>query len=277
MAPSPTRRGLLATVGGAANLGLAGCSDLADGNGTPANPTETATGSPTEGETVADSNAVVSLGVIATDTDYAVLGSEDASQTAKLYGGWKCPYTKEFVDDMFPPIVDEYVAPGDLTVEFRAVRFQADESWGDDEPRANRAGLAVWHEAPEQFPAYVETLYSNQPSEQTEWATVEKLVGFAEQAGIEETQPIEESITAGEHAALWKDTMDVVEEKGIEGIPRFELGGEITAPILNPDPRNSNSSKRSCECVSPPSLPGCWHESATTQCKVNGSFSAKSQ
>lgn len=28
--------------------------------------------------------------------------------------------------------------------------------------------------------------------------------------------------------------MDVVAKKSIEGIPRFELGGEITAPILDP-------------------------------------------
>lgn len=235
MTPTHTRRDLLAAVGVAASLGLAGCSDLADGDGTPASLTETATGSPTGGETGADSDAVASLGVAATDTDYAVLGSEDASETATLYGGWKCPYTKEFVDEMLPPIVAEYVAPGDLAIEFRAVRFQADESWGDDEPRANRSGLAVWHEAPEQFPAYLATVFENQPSEQTEWATVEKLVGFVERAGIAETQPIEESITAGEHSALWKDTMDAVSEKGIEGVPRFELGGEITAPILDPD------------------------------------------
>lgn len=235
MTPLHTRRDLLATAGVAASIGLAGCSDLTGGNGTPASATETASSPPNGNETAADSKAVASLGVAATDTDYAVLGSEDAVETATLYGGWKCPYTRQFVTQMLPSIVAKYMEPGDLAVEFRAVRFQADESWGDDEPRSNRAGLAVWHEAPEQFPAYVETLYSKQPSEQTRWATVEKLVGFAEQAGVEETQPIEDSITAGEHSALWQATMDVVEEKGIEGIPRFELGGEITAPILDPD------------------------------------------
>lgn len=90
--------------------------------------------------------------------------------------------SREFVTQMLPAIIGRYIAPGDLALEFRAVRFQADESWGDDEPRANRAGLAVWHEAPEQFPAYVETVYANQPSEQTEWATLDQLLRFAERA-----------------------------------------------------------------------------------------------
>jgi methylmalonyl-CoA mutase cobalamin-binding subunit len=105
---------------------------------------------------------------------------------------------------------------------------------GDDEARSNRAGQAVWHEAPEQFPEYVATLYANQPSEQTEWATVDTLVSFADEAGVEDTDAVRESITTGEYTELWQTTQDLVEEKGIRGIPRLELGGEITAPTINP-------------------------------------------
>lgn len=238
MPPSHSRRSVLVTAGTALGLGLAGCSSLLDGTQeTPTSSTETTgagTGTGTPG-TASNATSVAGLGVAATDTDYAVLGSADARKTATLYGGWKCPYTKEFVLQMLPPIIERYMAPGDLAMKFRAVRFQADESWGDDEPRANRGGQTVWHKAHEQFPEYVETLYRNQPSEQTRWATIQKLIAFAEQAGIADTQPIKESITAGEYTARWKNTMEVVSEKGIAGIPRFELGREITAPILDPE------------------------------------------
>lgn len=238
MVPSRTRRDVLAAAGSTVGaIGLAGCTSLLDGT----TGTETASSQTEPTTTTATSSrsdggpSVAALDIAATDTEYAVLGKQTASKTATLYGGWKCPYTRDFVLEMLPQIIDEYVASGTLTIEFRAVRFQADESWGDDEPRANRAGLAVWHEAPEKFPAYVETVYSNQPSERTEWATVDRLIGFAKQANIAETEPIRESIVTGEYSSLWKDTMNVVEKKGIQGIPRLELGGEITAPTIDPD------------------------------------------
>lgn len=237
-----TRRDVVARVASTVGaIGLAGCTSLMDGarqtpdgNETTSPGTETATANGTPAER-GGARTVGSLAVATTDTEYAVLGAEDASETGTLYWGWKCPYTQNFVTGMLPSIIETYIAPGALAVECRAVRFQADESWGDDEPRANRAGLAVWHETPQKFPAYVETLFANQPPEETEWATVDQLVAFAEQAGIANTDPIRKSITSGEYSALWKDTMDVVSEKGIEGIPRFELGNRITAPTINPD------------------------------------------
>jgi len=240
MGDSHTRRRLLATLGGVGSLGLAGCSALRDGtdSGEPDSPSttepETTTGVETSPDASAKASTVGDLQIAITDAEYAVLGSSEAAETATLYGGWKCPYTREFLLQEFPDVVEQYVAPGQLAVEFRAVRFQADESWGDDEPRANRAGQAIWHQTPEQFPAYVQTVFENQLSEQTEWATLEQLGTFAEEAGIEEWEPIEQSITSGEYSERWKETMDVVREKGIEGIPRLELGGRITAPILDP-------------------------------------------
>lgn len=182
-----------------------------------------------------ESTSVATVGVARTGAEYAVLGQEDATELATLYGGWKCPYTQEFVTQVLPAVVERYVTPGTLAIEFRAVSFQADESWGDDEPRANRAGQAVWHAAPEQFPEYLATLYADQPSEQTEWATVDTLVSVAGEAGVDATDAVREFITTGEYTELWQATMDRVREKGIRGIPRLELGGEITAPTIDPE------------------------------------------
>jgi protein-disulfide isomerase len=239
-----TRRHLLAGVG-AASVGLAGCNGFpARDSGTPIDEpqpsdggTPTDTGEPTDTASPTPGSAadVALLGVFETGADYAHLGSADAEQTATLYGGWKCPYTREFVRTMLPAVIEEYVAPGKLAIEFRAVRFQADESYGGDEAGANRAGLAVWHQAPEQFPAYMDHLYANQPGETNEWATREKLVGFAEAAGVEDTAPIETAIAEGTYDDLWKASQSLVDEKGITGIPRLELDGSITAPTITPD------------------------------------------
>ena len=104
----------MATAGTALGIGLAGCSSLFDRTGeTPDTPTErTGTGTRTETpETASDARSVAGLGVAATDTDYAIMGASDARTTATLYGGWKCPYTQEFVTRMLPPIIEKYIAP----------------------------------------------------------------------------------------------------------------------------------------------------------------------
>lgn len=238
-----TRRALLASVGTAAGLGLAGCSGLQSGveetphaPGSPNDgPTEPPSTTPaTEGEPAPPDGPVASLSVDRLDGDYAHLGAADAPETATLYGGWKCPYTREFVDGMLPEIVEEYVQPGELAIEFRAVRFQAGESYGADEPRANRAGLAVWHEVPRRFPEYVAALFADQPPETETWATEERLLSFARAAGVEDTDSIATAIEDEQYGSLWRESQSVVEEKGIEGIPRLELGGEITAPTIDP-------------------------------------------
>lgn len=234
-----SRRGLVATLGVAAGLGLAGCSSITGTpEGTPESPTGTATdtgGTPSAGGDAGSASVVASAPVPRTDTEYALMGRADAPETATLYGGWKCPYTRDFVRGMFRDVVREYVEPGRLTVEFRSVRFQADEPHGGDEPRSNRAGLAVWHTDPERFWPYVEQVFSAQPPETEEWATTDRLVAFAREAGVEDTQPVERAAEGQQNDELWQETMNVVEEKSIRGIPRFELGDEITAPTIDPD------------------------------------------
>lgn len=235
-----SRRDLVATLGGAASLGLAGCSSITGTpESTPESPTGTATddasGAPSDDEDAGSAGVVATAPVPRTDTEYALMGRADAPETATLYGGWKCPYTRDFVRGMFRDVVRDYVEPGRLTVEFRSVRFQADEPHGTDEPRANRAGLAVWHSDPERFWPYVVQVFSSQPSETEEWATTDRLVTFARDAGVENTQPVEQAAEGQQYEELWQQTMDVVEEKSIRGIPRFELGGEITPPTIDPD------------------------------------------
>lgn len=235
-----SRRGLVATLGSAAGLGLAGCSSITGTPaGTPESPTGTATeetsGTPTDGGDAGNAGVVATAPVPRTDTEYALMGRADTPETATLYGGWKCPYTRDFVRGMFRDVVRDYVDPGRLTVEFRAVRFQADEPHGTDEPRSNRAGLAVWHTDPEQFWPYVAHVFSVQPPETEEWATTERLVAFAREAGVEDTRAVERAAEGDQYDDLWQGTMEVIEEKSIRGIPRFELGGDITAPTIDPD------------------------------------------
>ncbi len=89
---------------------------------------------------------------------YATMGSEDAKVTARFYGAWKCPYTRHFVLEFLPTLIEEYVEPGDVAIEFRAVAYEDGEGFhGPDSPRAARAGLVIWNQQPDHFWKYFGT------------------------------------------------------------------------------------------------------------------------
>lgn len=212
--------------------GCAGDSDSATPSSTGTADDRSPAGRP-DGSGAGDDGVVASVSVPTTETDYAVMGQADATR-ATVYGGWKCPYTRQFVRNQLPGIVREYVQSGDLRIEFRAVRFQTGTPYGGDEARATRAGLAVWHERPDDFWPYFARVYATQPPETQEWATVDALTDRMTAVGIERTDPIREAITSGQYRSLWRATMDRVHRLGLEGIPRLALGGEVTAPTLRP-------------------------------------------
>lgn len=241
-----SRRRVLATTAAGATGLVAGCAGVLDDSGDESRPDGTArtgtAGTPQSQPTDADTAGSAQVGgpvadapVPATDTDYAVMGRPDAPVTATLFGGWKCPYTRQYVRGPFRDVVREYVRPGDLAVRFRAVRFLRGEPHGADEPRANRVGQAVWHTAPERFWPYFAHVFAEQPPETERWATTERLIGFARDVGVENTAPLERAATGDRYQENLRRTMDRVADLGIEGIPRLRLGGEITAPTLDPE------------------------------------------
>ncbi|SIQ96730.1 Thioredoxin [Haladaptatus litoreus] len=165
---------------------------------------------------------------------YARMGSDDASVTATVYGGWKCPYTQRFVLGFLGKIVEKYVEPGDVLLEFRAVAYRDGEGFhGPDEPRAARAGLAVWHNDPDSYWDYFEYMFQNR-SGVDGWATTETLMRIAEEAGVENLDSIRSEIEAGKYQQEIKKTMEKVPEVPISAVPRVVVDGEPTAPTARP-------------------------------------------
>jgi protein-disulfide isomerase len=177
--PMTSRRSLLAGVGaGLAATTLAGCLGLggnSGGQGTPVEPDGTVGAAPLpEGEST-----------------YARMGS--GGPVVTYYGNWKCPFCAEFStgsDRVYSmgDLVTEYVEPGDLTMEYRAVAYiDGSPFLGADAPRAAQAGLSVWNRDRESYWSYHEYVMANQPPEGQQWATTDRLVEFAEAVGVEDT------------------------------------------------------------------------------------------
>jgi protein-disulfide isomerase len=257
MASDPRRRRFLQASGTAALAALAGCASVANqlsgGERDPSTATATDGGdvstpadqSGTEGTgTEAWSPASVSIDepdidlasvpVPETRSPYAQMGQGSATTTATVYGNWKCPYTQEFVLQQLPEIVDRFVTPGELTVEFRSVAYMdGDPFLGPDAPRATRAGLAVWDIDPSAYWSFFAHVFANQPQERREWAQRSLLVRFAEESGVNGVPQVRQSITNGAYVGPTRTTARDAAELHVTSVPRLVVGGTVTAPTVD--------------------------------------------
>jgi protein-disulfide isomerase len=110
--------------------------------------------------------------------DDSAIGPPDAPVTLVEFADLQCPFCASWATDAFPDVVEEYVRPGKLRIEFRGLAFI-----GDDSEKALRAALAagqqdrLWH--------VVELLYRNQGAENSGWVTDELLDAVGRAAGLD--------------------------------------------------------------------------------------------
>ncbi|WP_396613784.1 DsbA family protein (plasmid) [Haloferax sp. S1W] len=260
------RRRLLGLSGAAAVAALSGCASFAQdaSSGQPKTPESTPTRTPGETtqskttttnataddetadggtdaelrpQTIDEPQFDVSAAPLTTKSPkprYPTLGTADTTLT--IYGNWKCPYTQEFVREQLGGLVEEFVATGDVAIEYRNVAYAGGEPHlGADAPRAAEAGLAVWDIDPQSFWTYFAYVFANQPQERYEWATTDTLVRLAERAGVDGTDQIQRAIRARTYAQSVQLSAKQATEIGITTVPRVVYDGETTAPTVNPD------------------------------------------
>lgn len=222
---------MLAATTGGVTAALAGCTDVFGGG----SPTETA--EPTA--TVApDAVASVAIPQDTSGVTYATMGT--SGPTVTYFGSWKCPFCAKFTTGSgdivsLPRIVTDYVAPGDLRLRYRCLAYRPDGSGflGPDAPRAAQAGLAVWNRDPGSYWRYHETVMANQPPEDETWATTDRLVQFARDAGVNDVEGVRADIQNGKYEQPVKKNTQAFTDAGAEGTPSLVVDGET----YNPDDR----------------------------------------
>lgn len=230
-----TRRRLLA-VGGVAALG--GCSALSSGGDSSDGGTGgslnggNGSGSGSGTPTAKPPSGPVAGAPIPDDPGehtYATMGT--GGRLVTYFGNWKCPNCAEFSTGFLRDIVKEYVEPGDVHLRFRGVAYFPDGSpWlGPDAPRAARAGLAVWNVDPASYWPYHEQVFAEQPPENEEWATVDRLMKLAHVAGVDDVSDVREQVESREYENSLQSTADAAEDH-IEGVPTLLIGGETVVP-----------------------------------------------
>lgn len=211
-----SRRQFLAGVGIAS---LAGCS-----------------GRESSSESISAVDGPVVAAPVPDDPDsrtYATMGSTDGP-VVTYYGNWKCPYCAQFSSGFLADIVSEYVEPGDVAVEYRALTYVDGSPFlGPDAPRASRAGLAVWNVDPSAYWRYHELVMANQPPETQQWATTEKLMRFVSEAEVSDTETVRSEIESESYNEALEATTAAANEAGISSTPALRIGDEVVNPLQN--------------------------------------------
>jgi protein-disulfide isomerase len=223
-----TRRTFLTGAGLAGVCGLAGCVSFGGGSdGTPAGtpPPGAVTGAPIPDDP--------------SSADYATAGT-GSDPVITYFGNWKCPFCANFAtgeaDQAVLPlgtIVADYVEPGDVSLRYRGLAYGSDGQpfLGSDAPRATRAGLAVWTVDPGSYWNYHEHVMANQPPEGETWATTDRMVSFAEDAGVSPTADVRAAIESGQFEERVRATTEAASAAGVSGTPTLVIDGETHSPF----------------------------------------------
>lgn len=148
------------------------------------------------------------------------LGSPKAPVTLRVFADLQCPTVKRFVEKYLPSIIDKWVRPGLVRLEYRS--FQTDTSNESTFFRQEIAALAAGRQ--DKMWNFALTFVRQQETPRTGYATDEFLTGIAEQVpGLEwarwrqdrEAPVLLEKVALGIHRAQVKD---------LEGTPSFLLG-----------------------------------------------------
>lgn len=143
--------------------------------------------------------------------DGTAIGAPDAPVTLVEFADLQCPFCAQWATDAFPDLVEDYVRPGKLRIEFRGLTFI-----GPDSEKALRAALSageqdkLWHT--------VELLYQNQGEENSGWVSDELLDAVATSAMLD--------------AGPWRDGFDsAAVDEGIQS-----AAAEATTAGINSTP-----------------------------------------
>jgi protein-disulfide isomerase len=143
-----------------------------------------------------------------------VLGKPNAHVLMIEYADQQCPACRLYTEEFFPTLVNEYVRPGKVKVEFRGFPFI-----GDDSVKAYRFLLAAAEQ--DKLWNLQEALYRNQGGENSGWVTddlVRRVAGEIPGLDVDKLFADSNSPATQQEAA---GAAEAASSAGITGTPTF--------------------------------------------------------
>jgi protein-disulfide isomerase len=145
-----------------------------------------------------------------------VLGDPGAPATLIEFADLQCPFCAEFATGTLPTVVEEYVRPGKLALDFQALTFIGPESEAAAR-MAEAAGLQdrLWE--------FVDVFYNNQGTENSGYVTDDFLTEIAAAIpGLDAEAALADRDSPQVDAAL-VGAEDLARDLGVDSTPSFAL------------------------------------------------------
>ncbi len=152
-------------------------------------------------------------------------GNPQASVAIAYWFDYQCPFCKQFEEQTMPQVVKDYVDTGKIKVVFKDFQFL-----GPDSQTLGRYSRAVWDVAPGKFYQWHKAVYDNQGTENTGWATKEKIISItASVLGASDAAKASQLVVA--KGTEYQKAMDSDRAEGgtfgVDGTPGFVIGKQL--------------------------------------------------
>jgi protein-disulfide isomerase len=159
----------------------------------------------------------------------AVLGDPNAPVTMIIYADFQCPFCGQFAREIQPKIVDDFVRPGKVKLEFREFAFLGGNDLTDDSNESAQAAEAVMCAAEQDaYLPYHDKLYTNQSGENQGAFNDGRLKGFAKDLGLN-TDQFNTCLDSGKYEPAIAQMKTEGGAQGITATPMFVINGQVTS------------------------------------------------
>ena len=148
-------------------------------------------------------------------------GDPDAPVAVSIYQDYQCPYCAEF-EAANSDFVDERREAGDIAVTYHPLDLL--RRLGDYSVRSASAAVCVAEEAPDQFSAFNDALFANQPQEGAGGLSDQQVAAIAAEAGVPDE--VEGCITSGRYTDWVTQVTDDRDER-VQGTPTVLVDDEV--------------------------------------------------
>lgn len=157
--------------------------------------------------------------------DGDVLGAETAPVTLIQFEDLQCPICRQYQEDGFAGIVDEYVRPGNVKLRFAGLAFL-----GPDSEKALSYVLAAGMQ--QKLWQYSAALYANQGGENSGWVTDALLEQLAVDLGLDWAR-LKRDAAGGEVDRRARVTATEAARLQVPGTPTFfvQIGDQAPYPV----------------------------------------------
>jgi protein-disulfide isomerase len=165
--------------------------------------------------------------VVIDTSDQPRTGNPDAKIHIVVFEDLKCIACKQFNNNLLPKIEKEYVDTGLANYTIINLAFIPGSL-----PAAN-AARCIYTQNPTQFFKFVNTVYQNQPPENQDWATIPKLMEFANNLTGIDNQKLSQCIYESPYTKFIQNNFELARRLQGEVVytPTLYVNGYLVDPL----------------------------------------------